>query len=449
MAETGASSSSSSLLPCTYDVFLSFRGEDVRKNFVDHLYTALQQRGIHTFKDDEKLERGKSISSSLFKAIEESMIAIIIFSQNYAASSWCLDELGEEIADSYGGSSKFGWDLRNIANGHESECIQLIVECVMGKLGHTVWDATENLVGIHSRMGRVYSLLEYDKVQFVGIWRMSGIGKTTIARAIYDKIFSHFQGATFLHEVGDNSAKHGSRIIITTKDKHLLQRYKKSHPKSEYGEITTEVVRYAGGLPLALKVLGSFLYGRGMLEWRDAVDRLKEIPDGEIVEKLRVSFNGLSEIDQKIFLDIACFFKGKKKDSVSRILRSFSFTPAIGIRNLMEKSLITVSKGRIMMHQLIQEMGWHIVRKAASNNLGKYSRLWSPEDIFHVLAKCTATEAVEGIRLHLPIPKDINVGAEAFKCMDNLRLLKIHDACVSLAPDLLSNTLIWLGMATR
>lgn len=76
-----------------YDVFLSFRGEDVRKNFVDHLYSALQQRGIYTFKDDEKLERGKSISSALEKAIEESSIAVVVFSQHYADSTWCLEEL--------------------------------------------------------------------------------------------------------------------------------------------------------------------------------------------------------------------------------------------------------------------------------------------------------------------------------------------------------------------
>ncbi|KAF3685792.1 hypothetical protein T459_30323 [Capsicum annuum] len=87
-----AGASSSSLFPCTCDVFFSLTGEDVQKNFVDHLYRALQQRGIHTFKD-EKPERGKSFSPSLFKAIEESMISIIIFSQNYIASSWCLDEL--------------------------------------------------------------------------------------------------------------------------------------------------------------------------------------------------------------------------------------------------------------------------------------------------------------------------------------------------------------------
>ncbi|KAK4343237.1 hypothetical protein RND71_036331 [Anisodus tanguticus] len=83
----------SRLIRWSYDVFLSFRGEDVRKTFVDHLYVALQQKGIHTFKDDEKLERGKSISPVLVRAIEESCIALIIFSKNYVNSTWCLEEL--------------------------------------------------------------------------------------------------------------------------------------------------------------------------------------------------------------------------------------------------------------------------------------------------------------------------------------------------------------------
>ncbi|KAH0733918.1 hypothetical protein KY285_009625 [Solanum tuberosum] len=47
---------------CKYDVFLSFRGEDTRRNFVSHLYNALDLRGIRTFKDDKRLEIGKSIS---------------------------------------------------------------------------------------------------------------------------------------------------------------------------------------------------------------------------------------------------------------------------------------------------------------------------------------------------------------------------------------------------
>ncbi|XP_059628656.1 TMV resistance protein N-like [Cornus florida] len=76
-----------------YDVFLSFRGEDTRKNFVDHLFDALSQRGIYTFKDDEQLRRGEEISPALLKAIEESRFALIVFSKNYASSKWCLDEL--------------------------------------------------------------------------------------------------------------------------------------------------------------------------------------------------------------------------------------------------------------------------------------------------------------------------------------------------------------------
>ena len=58
---------------------------------------ALKQKSILTFKDDEGLDRGKSILSELLKAIEESRFAIIIFSKNYASSRWCLDELAEIV----------------------------------------------------------------------------------------------------------------------------------------------------------------------------------------------------------------------------------------------------------------------------------------------------------------------------------------------------------------
>ena len=92
-----ASSSSSSTHRLTYEVFFSFRGEDTRIGFTSHLYTALDQKGIYTFIDDEKLEKGKSISPTLMKAIKESRFAIVIFSKNYASSTWCLEELEEII----------------------------------------------------------------------------------------------------------------------------------------------------------------------------------------------------------------------------------------------------------------------------------------------------------------------------------------------------------------
>ena len=75
------------------DVFLSFRGEDTRDNFTDHLYHALKVKKIITFKDDTELELGKPISPNLLEAIEKSRIAVVILSENYASSPWCLDEL--------------------------------------------------------------------------------------------------------------------------------------------------------------------------------------------------------------------------------------------------------------------------------------------------------------------------------------------------------------------
>jgi hypothetical protein len=49
-------------------------------------------KNILTFIDND-LRRGEEISPSLVKAIEDSMLSVIIFSQNYASSKWCLDEL--------------------------------------------------------------------------------------------------------------------------------------------------------------------------------------------------------------------------------------------------------------------------------------------------------------------------------------------------------------------
>ncbi|XP_022998960.1 toll/interleukin-1 receptor-like protein [Cucurbita maxima] len=76
----------------SYDVFLSFRGEDTRTNFTSHLVMALRQKCVNVFIDD-KLERGEQISESLFQSIERALISVVIFSKNYASSSWCLDEL--------------------------------------------------------------------------------------------------------------------------------------------------------------------------------------------------------------------------------------------------------------------------------------------------------------------------------------------------------------------
>ena len=92
----GVSSSSFTHQSKKFDVFLSFRGEDTRLGFIGHLYKALCQQGINTFIDDS-LQRGEEISVSLLKIIENSRISIIVFSENYASSTWCLDELAKIV----------------------------------------------------------------------------------------------------------------------------------------------------------------------------------------------------------------------------------------------------------------------------------------------------------------------------------------------------------------
>ncbi|OMO92483.1 hypothetical protein CCACVL1_06834 [Corchorus capsularis] len=98
MAAKGFSMASSSSPKLKYEVFLSFRGEDTRRNFTDHLYAALVRAGVHTFREDDQLQRGKDISLELLKAIQESKISLVIFSKGYASSRWCLNELVKIIA---------------------------------------------------------------------------------------------------------------------------------------------------------------------------------------------------------------------------------------------------------------------------------------------------------------------------------------------------------------
>ena len=85
-------STSSSTHRWEYHVFLSFRGEDTHRNFMGHLYKALCEKDIYTFMD-YKLRRGEKISEELLKTIKRSRISVVVFSENYASSKWCLDEL--------------------------------------------------------------------------------------------------------------------------------------------------------------------------------------------------------------------------------------------------------------------------------------------------------------------------------------------------------------------
>ena len=204
----------------------------------------------------------------------------------------------------------------------------------------------------------------------------------------------------------------GSRIIITTRDEHFLvahgvkhvykvkelnrdnslelfslNAFKKPVPLEDYEELSFQVINYARGLPLALIVLGSLLCGRSIPEWKSTLHKLKKIPNKQIYDTLKISYDELEDNEKEIFLDIACFFKGKEKDYVTRILDSCNFYADSGIGILIDKSLVTVDSNEIWMHDLIQEMGWEIIRRESPKALGNRSRLWFHEDVQRLLTE--------------------------------------------------------------
>nr|XP_016491657.1 PREDICTED: TMV resistance protein N-like [Nicotiana tabacum] len=257
----------------TYEVFLSFRGEDTRKTFTGHLYSKLRDVGVKTFIDDEELRKGDVISRELEKAIEESRISIIVFSRNYASSSWCLNELvkileckeklkqmvlpifydvdpsevrrqtglfGEAFAKHkerpFGAqrvekwraalteaANLSGWDLQNVADGHESKFIEKIIQQVLQEVNQTPLDVAWHPVGVDSHVKDIELLLQNeceDRVHMIGIHGVGGIGKTTLAKAIYNQMFRLFDSSCFLSDVRSEAEEFG---LVKLQEKLLQQ----------------------------------------------------------------------------------------------------------------------------------------------------------------------------------------------------------------------------------
>nr|GEX12043.1 NB-ARC domains-containing protein [Tanacetum cinerariifolium] len=236
----------------TYDVFVSFRGEDIRQSFMDHLFKDFNQKGIHAFRDNE-LPKGEVISPELYKAIEKSRFLIVIFSRNYASSSWCLKELVKILeckemeepkyevriifydvkpdvvrkqTESYAkafqkhvvlnklevtkwkealskAANLSGWDLQDLTNGYEAKFIDIISREILSKLRDGPLHVGEKLVGVdaHLKKLNLHRFVGSNKVHMYGICGISGIGKTTLAKAIYNSMHTYFEGSCFCDDV--------------------------------------------------------------------------------------------------------------------------------------------------------------------------------------------------------------------------------------------------------
>jgi len=192
--------------------------------------------------------------------------------------------------------------------------------------------------------------------------------------------------------------------------------FRMAHPIEDYCELSISVVNYAGGLPLALEILGCSLSKRSTIEWKDALKKLQKFPNHEIQKILRMSFDSLHDDTVKdTFLDIACFFVGMDKDYAIKIFDGCGFFPDIGINILIERSLVTINlKNELRMHDLIRDMGREVVRERSSNDLKKCSRLWFREDVLHVLNK----QMVRSVIIYLQTNENIEIAPNQL-CVTN------------------------------
>ncbi|KAL2329137.1 hypothetical protein Fmac_022564 [Flemingia macrophylla] len=571
----------------SYDVFLSFRGEDTRRTFTRGLYQALDRKGINTFMDNEELKVGNQIGPTLLKAIEESRISIVVFSQNYASSSWCLDELVKihecmkskkqlvwpifykvqpsEVRHqngSYGKAMteherKFGkdsekvkkWrstltDLASLKGEHLEEGRDIdesvFIDDLVGKIFNNVSPkdlcSDEHIVGRKYLVEQLKSLLDLKSRNVTcmfGIHGTGGIGKTTLAKALYDSIYKQFEGSSFLFNVreasdqtnsslenlqqmlltdlledryilvkskidGANKIKSrlrlkrvlivlddvdnirqlknlaggcdwfgcGSRIIITTRDTHLLdlcrveKRYEvkglneqeslelfcqsafgKSCPETDYEYLSNRAVRCCNGLPLALKIIGSHMVGKDLDGWKNAIDRYEKSSPEDVLNALRISYDSLPFNEKNIFLDIACFFEGWELEYVKGVLDACDFDSSDGISTLVNKSLLTIDHNRLRMHDHIQAMGRKIIKEEAKNKVSGYSRLWHHEDVLQILANNNGSSRIQGIMLDPPEREEINCIGNVFMKMENLRILIVRNTSFSNPPYHLPNNL--------
>ncbi|XP_075648731.1 TMV resistance protein N-like [Castanea sativa] len=221
-----------------------------------------------------------------------------------------------------------------------------------------------------------------------------------------------------------------------------LKAFKEPHLDENYMDLSMDFVNYTQGLPLALKVLGSSLFGKRFEVGRSARDNLKQKPNRNILSILKISYDGLMDIERELFLDIACFFKGEKIDCIRDILESFGYSIDYNIDVLVNKSLITIAEeGILWMHDLLQKMGQEIVCSQSPKEPGGHSRLWMYEDVLHVLKKSIGTETVEVIMLNTYNQRQECLDANVFSKMKKMRSLKICNVQLPQGLSYLSNEL--------
>ncbi|RVW64057.1 Disease resistance-like protein CSA1 [Vitis vinifera] len=261
---------------------------------------------------------------------------------------------------------------------YESNIITKIIDKVVEALQHRDF-RHDYLVGIDSRLEELESLIGtgFDDVRMVGVCGIGGIGKTAIGKVIYNLISYQFDCVSFLANV-----------------------CKQSMP-----EVQKELLSHITGL-----------FYKGL-----TVDEgINEIKNKLRQKKVLMVVDDVDSLTQLKYLVPNQDWLGEEREFVSRILDGAEQA----ITDLYNKSLLTFSNNKILMHPLLQQMGQEVVHQPCPQEPGKQSRLWRSEDVHRILRQNEGTDAIEGIFLDTSAAEPIEFTTEAFKMMNKLRLLK-------------------------
>ncbi|XP_076940258.1 uncharacterized protein LOC143609379 [Bidens hawaiensis] len=242
----------------------------------------------------------------------------------------------------------------------------------------------------------------------------------------------------------------GSRVIVKTTNKDLLNAYdvkeifmceelkgeealslfcqsafRDVHPTHGYEKLSDDIVRFAGGLPIALTVYGSLLCGKEEKYWKEILNKVQEYPHKEVLGRLEVGYVRLDRDQQLTFMYIACFLKGRDIDLVKDMLTNIGLYPECGITDLINKFLITINfDDCVWMHDLLQKMCWEILRKESQQYNGKQIAIKYRQDVLDILSyKPKESRTIEIINQQ-PYKVEVDDCIDDPSCFSKMRKLK-------------------------